>query len=155
MTESTRASYPISQQSCYLLSTDSMKYRVYGTVSYLHAGEVCRTHPRGREVGAWVKATADACHVEDSNRPGWRWSFYFCSDGDEGRVAWGRQIRMDGRIPPPRRLPPPPKMPVAATPKAIIIAASALPASAARRCLSLLPSLPTSASAKRYSTVME
>lgn len=94
-------------------------------------------------------------HVEDSNRPRWRWIFYFCSDGDEGRVAWGRQIRMYGRIPPPRRSPPPPKMPVAATPKAIIIAASALPASAARRCLSLLPSLPTSASAKRYSTVME
>ena len=86
---------------------------------------------------------------------GMEMEFYFCSDGDEGRVAWGRQIRMDGRIPPPRRLPPPPKMPVAATPKAIIIAASALPASAARRCLSLLPSLPTSASAKRYSTVME
>lgn len=45
---------------------------------------------------------------------GMEMEFYFCSDGDEGRVAWGRQIRMDGRIPPPRRLPPPPKMPVAA-----------------------------------------
>ena len=135
-----------------------MKYRVYGTVSYLHAGEVCRTHPRGREE-KWGHGSrrrpmrVPPCGGLESS--GMEMEFYFCSDGDEGRVAWGRQIRMDGRIPPPRRLPPPPKMPVAATPKAIIIAASALPASAARRCLSLLPSLPTSASAKRYSTVME